>query len=94
MTDVPPPDLLDHRGRMNRVVAALAVGVALAVGAYSITSSLAGSDLERGNRGAGRFIFGFTGLAFAVGFTVTHAILVRLEKRRWRGERVPRAKVR
>lgn len=94
MTDLPPPDLLDSRGRMNRIVISLAVGFALGALAYFITYSLAGADYDRGDRGAGRFIFLVTGLAFAAGYSITHAILKRRDKKKWDANRVPKAQIR
>jgi drug/metabolite transporter (DMT)-like permease len=94
MDDLPPEDLLDHRGRLNRLVIALAVGVAVGAGAYFAIYSVAGEDYERGVRGAGRLVFMVTGLAFAATFSLVHWGLKRRDLKKWKHERIPKAEIR
>jgi hypothetical protein len=75
-------------------VISLVVGIALAAAAYFLTYALAGHDYEHGERAAGRFIFYITGLAFAIGYGVTNAILVHRDKKKWREDSFPKAKIR
>ncbi|MCE9575145.1 MAG: hypothetical protein K8W52_18480 [Deltaproteobacteria bacterium] len=93
MRDYPPEDLLDHRGRLNRLVLALVAGIAVGAVAYFVTDSLAGADYARGDRGAGRFIFGLTGVAFAGAFALVHWLLRRRDLKKWHAARIPKATV-
>lgn len=94
MADIPPPDVLDHRGRFNRFLIAVVVGALCAAAAYALTYAVAGKDYEHGERGAGRFIFYLTGLAFVGGYVATSAVLRWREKRAWKKDNFPSARVR
>lgn len=101
-------DVMDEKGRLKRLVIALAVGIACAVGAYGVLYGIARPDsysaahyqgLQTTGDGAGgpwKFVWYFTGLAFIVPFTLTLGILTNLEKKRWRKqyerERLPEAR--
>jgi hypothetical protein len=102
MTELPPPDVLDRRGRMNRLVMSLGFGVGCALATYALVYWLAGRDYEQRSaygstyhaQNAGRFIFYFTGLAFIVGCLVMRALLERRAKRLERDAAIPKAKTR
>lgn len=95
---------MDEKGRVKRLVIALAVGIACAVGAYGLLYGLARPDsysdayyrgvatTSAGAGGPWKFVGYFTGLAFIVPFSLTLAILGKLEKKRWREQRFPAAK--
>ena len=95
-----PDDLMDQRGRMNRLLASLVVGVALGAIAYVLCMQLAKPDevtsasvtLDSGKSGAYRFVYYLTGGALAGGFVVTLVILNARAAKRWRERRVPPAK--
>jgi len=98
MTDE-PDDLRDQGGRMRRLMAALAVGVALAAVAYALVWGLAKPDevaatqaFYDGKSGAYRFVYYITGLAFAAGLSITLVILNKRAAKRWRDRRIPQAK--
>ena len=98
MNDLPPPDVLDQRGRLNRLVAAVCAGVVCGAATYALVYALAGHDYEARHyytaRSAGRFIFYFTGLAAVVGGTITHAVLRHRARKRELEVPVPKAEVR
>lgn len=101
-------DVMDEKGRLKRLVIALAVGIGCAVGAYGLLYGLARPDsysdayyqgaatTSAGSGGAWKFVWYFTGLAFIVPFILTQGILGNLEKKRWRKqydrERFPEAR--
>ena len=78
---------------MNRLVIALVCGIVAGMAAGSATYKLAGTDYERGDRGAGRMIAMATTIAFCIAFKLVHAWLVRRDKRKWDAERVPVARI-
>lgn len=97
MTD-PVPDLKDSTGRARRIVLALGVGVLCAIAAYLVTTWLARAELDRPRfgyaRGAGRFVYYMTSLAFVGGLGITLAIANARAKAAWRKRRdLPVAKV-
>jgi hypothetical protein len=98
MSEPPPPDLLDYRGRLRRLAIALVVGAIAAGVVYGIVFGIAGSQLETNKNfranAAGRFIGYFTGLAFVVAGSITHIVVTKLEQRRERREKLPTAKLR
>jgi hypothetical protein len=94
-----PDDLVDHGGRLRRILAALAVGAVCGAIAYFVCWQLSRPDelpdtvmLNSGASGAYRFVFYATGLAFAAGLSVTLVVLNGLAAKRWRERRVPQAK--
>lgn len=96
MTDLPQPDLRDQRGRMNRLVLALAVAAVLAIGAYLVCTQLtAGAHDNPYNWKGGptRFVWSTTGLAGAIGFVVTLAVANARAKKKWRDGLVAKAQV-
>jgi hypothetical protein len=98
MSELPPPDLLDHGGRLRRLVLALIVGGAVAAATYLICTSLAEPDdksLYGGSAArAWKFVFYMTAFFGAGAFAITLAIANWLAKRKDERERVPRAEVR
>ena len=94
MTDLPPPDLLDERGRLRRLALSFVIALAAGSTAYGICYGLARHDLDT-DRGAWRFILYTTGLVFAGVFCLVLAILNKLEKKRYiKSLGPPQAKVR
>lgn len=93
-----PDDLMDQRGRMNRIVVAIGVGVVCGVIAYFICDRLTARDaydeLIRSNvsrRNDGRFFIYMVGLAFAAGLSITLVVLNKLAAKRWRERQIPQA---
>ena len=78
---------------MHRLIIALVCGIVAGTAAGYATYALAGTDYERGDRGAGRFIFMAVGGSFAIVFKIVHLVLVRRDKRRWDAERFPEARI-
>lgn len=102
MTDpdnLPPPDLLDETGRLRRLAIALVVAGVCGAIAYMITNGLAKPDDMPGgfDGGSQRRAFGFvfytTALVFVATFALTLAIQNHLEKRKWRHQQIPKAKI-
>src|SRR5579862_9430227 len=94
-----PDDLMDQGGRMRRILAALAVGAVCGVIAYLVAWQLSTPDelpdtlmRNSGRNGAYRFVYYTTGLAFAIGLSVTLLVLNARAAKRWRERRIPRAK--
>lgn len=89
-------NLMDQRGRMRRLVAAISVGLVLGAIAWVICDRLTAPDPQAftNPRDVSRWRFNFymTGFAFAGGLGVTLAILNARAKRRWRANRIPNAK--
>jgi hypothetical protein len=99
--DLPPPDLIDTRGRMRRLVLSFVIAVVCATIAYLVSNGLAKPDEMPGgfDGGSKSRAFGFvgymTGIAFAASFAISLAIQNALEKRRYvKSLGVPQAKVR
>ena len=96
MSDLPPPDLMDNRGRIRRIVISLMLGgVAGALG-YLLADSLAKPDamVEAGKTmgqvaRASQFVFYVAGLAFAVVFLVALTIQNKLADRKYRASLGP-----
>lgn len=85
MADFDPNDAMDEKGRLKRMVIALAVGIFCATGAYGALYAMAQPDSPNTvTTGPEKFVWYFTGLAFIVPFILTHGILSNLEKKRWR----------
>jgi MFS family permease len=92
---------MDRTGRVRRLVLALIVGAAVAAVAFFVCDSLAKPD-EQVRDGvytmqhvsnAYRFVWYFTGFAFAGSFVITLAIANRLARNKWQRERVATARV-
>lgn len=96
-----PDDLRDTGGRARRLAIALLVGAVVAVAAYFLANQLADPDDSLRANGAYstlhnsntmKFIGATTGLAGALAFSVTLAILNAQAAKRWRARRIPPAK--
>src|SRR5277367_4372627 len=98
MSELPPPDLMDRRGRMRRLVIALIVGITVGTLAFGALYALARPDpnaempITTYGGGAWRFVGFFTVGAGAAAFSATLAIANLLAKRRYERERVPPAR--
>ena len=103
MAEFDPLDAMDEKGRLKRLLIALAVGIGCAVAAYGALYGLAAPDSDaarfhevQGAGGAWKFVWYFTALAFAVPFIITQGVLANLEKKRWlkrlEQSRIPEAK--
>lgn len=99
--DLPPPDLIDSRGRMRRLVLAFVLGVVAASIAYVVADNLAKPEQMPGGYDAGSrtrafgFVFYTTGAAFAGVFALALVIQNAIEKRRYvRSLSLPTAKLR
>jgi hypothetical protein len=97
-SELPPPDVLDHAGRLRRAVISVLIGIAAATAVYYLTSSLAKPDeLPGGLYGGGQaeraynFVFYMTGLAGAVAITLSMLVLNWLARRRERASWLPQA---
>jgi hypothetical protein len=93
----PPPDVLDTRGRMRRLVISFVIAVIVASVAYGIAYGMAGKDTERAGRrrGAYNFIIYVTGGAFAGSFALAQVIQNAIEKKRYlKSLELPTAKLR
>lgn len=95
-----PDDLMDQRGRMNRIVASLAVGAVFGVIAYFVTAHLTAGDAYDemtksyiSRRNEGRFMIYMIGLAFAATFSITLVILNKRAAKRWRDRQIPQARI-
>jgi len=93
--------VLDHAGRLCRVVLSVLIGIAAATAVYYLTSSLAKPDeLPGGLYGGGQaeraynFVFYMTGLAGAVAITLSMLVLKWLARRRERAQSIPQAQAR
>jgi hypothetical protein len=82
MSEPPPPDLLDERGRMRRLALSFVIAVIVAVIADRVATELVRGSASR--RGAGSFWLFVTAGSFAASFTISLAIQNALEKRRYR----------
>lgn len=86
------PDLRDHGGRMRRIVLAALVATGVGALAYLLTAGIAREDLTAPRtRGAWRFVYFFTTVAWVGGFLAARRWLER--QARAREGRLPRAKV-
>jgi len=101
VSELPPPDVMDRRGRMRRLVIALIVGVTVGALAFSALYALARPDevsaahhvpMTGYTSGPWRFVGYFTVGAGAAAFSLTLAIANLLARRRWQRERVPPAR--
>jgi hypothetical protein len=103
MAEFDPLDAIDEKGRLKRLLIALAVGIGCAVAAYGALYALAQPDSSaainhevEGAGGASKFVWYFTALAFAVPFIIAQGVLNNLEKKRWLKQlersRIPEAK--
>jgi len=96
----PVPDVLDEAGRLRRLALSFVIAVVVAGLAFLICDRLAQPDDMAGGFDAGsqarayRFVYYVTGLAFAVGFSSTLAILKAIARKHDREREFPRAKVR
>lgn len=81
MSEPPPPDILDNRGRFRRLVLSFVIAVVVAV-----LASWFADDVTRGStrRGVGSFWVFVTAGSFAASFAISLAIQNALEKRRYR----------
>jgi hypothetical protein len=78
----PPPDLLDERGRLRRLVLSFVIACVVATVAYWFADGVTTAHPSR--RGMGSFILFVTGGSFAVTFASSLAIQNAIEKRRYR----------
>lgn len=100
MAELPPPDVMDSRGRMRRLVIALVVGVVVAGTAFLIADHMARPDDQVRDgvydsthvANAYKFVWFVTAFAGAIAFSITLTTLQRMAKSRERAERVPPAK--
>jgi len=98
MSELPPPDVMDTRGRMRRLVLAFVLGAVAAGIAYVLLVNLAQPDTEPAlmgqQRRAWNFVGYFTGAAFAGVFTIALLVQNHLAKKQWRADQVAPAKLR
>lgn len=78
----PPPDLLDERGRMRRLVLSFVIAAVVATLAYTFADDI--TTAHPSQRGMGSFILFVTGGSFAATFAISLAIQNAIEKRRYR----------
>ncbi len=99
MTDLPPPDLMDNRGRLRRIVIALLVAGAAAAAGYAIADQLAKPDemIAAGKSTgsvarASQFVFYVAGFVGIAAFLATLALQNKLADRAYRKSLVPLAR--
>jgi hypothetical protein len=99
MSELPPPDLMDHGARLRRIVLSLLVGAAVAAGAYFLMTALIPAEefdkphvYVNRNIGASGFVMYFTPVAGVVAFALTLSILNWRSKVKERRERIPPAR--
>src|SRR5262245_35318747 len=92
MTDLPPPDLMDNRGRLRRIVIALLVAGAAAAFAYAIADGLVTRSDHGSNARASQFVFYVTGFVGMAVFLATLTIQNKLADRAYRKSLVPLAR--
>ena len=93
----PPPDVLDTRGRMRRLVLSFVIACVVGTIAYWIADGLAGEDTlnPAHRRGAFNFIIYVTVGAFAGSFALAQVIQNAIEKKRYlKSLELPTAKLR
>ena len=98
MTDLPPPDLTDNRGRLRRLVIALLVAGAAAMLGYTIADGLAKPDemIAAGKTAgsvarASQFVFYVAGVVGIVVFLAALKIQNKLADRAYRKSLMPLA---
>ncbi len=99
MSELPPPDLMDEGGRLQRLVLALLVGAACGAAAYFVCDRLAQPDAMTGGFDGGhqarafKFVFYMVGFFGVAGFLITLSIANGRAKKRWHQALVARAEV-
>lgn len=99
MSELPPPDLMDESGRLQRLVLALLVGAACGAAAYVICNQLAQPDTMAGGYDGGhmarayKFVFYMVGFFGIAGFLITLSIANQRAKKKWKESLVARAEV-
>lgn len=99
MSDLPPPDVIDARGRMRRLVLAFVIASVVGAIAYVVADGLAKPDAMPGGFDGGSqsrafgFVFYVTGFAFAGSFALALVIQNHFAKRKWQHEQIPKAKI-
>jgi hypothetical protein len=100
MNELPQPDLMDHGGRMRRIVVSLLIGLAAIAITYFVANTIiepenqARTTYVNRNMGPDGFVFWASGIAGFVSFTVAIAVQNWLARRKSERERVPVAKAR
>ncbi len=99
MSELPPPDLIDARGRLRRLVLAFVIAAACAATAYLIADGLAKPEEMPGGFDGGSksrafgFVFYMTGFTFAGTFALALVVQNHLAKRKARHEQIPEARI-
>lgn len=85
-------DILDRRGRLQRLFVAVVVGLTVAFLLGGALYGVVDPD-HQASDGGWRFVGGMTGLGAVIAGTATLALLERRARRREEAERIPRARV-
>ncbi len=100
MSELPPPDLLDTRGRMRRLALAFVFGVLAGAIAFAICDHLAKPDAMAGGFDGGhrarayKFVYYTTGFAFAAVFSLALWIQNRIADAQYRKSLTAKATLR
>ena len=90
-SELPQPDLLDTGGRLRRLFVATFLGAAAAVATYLVADTAVEPEKQL-TTGGYKFVFFFSALAGATGFSIAHAVQAFVAKRRADRERIPAAR--